>query len=68
MKAPAVRLTTARDAMTESQKHNFRRVRHLLRPELFGRDERLEYYALVRSDPSLGVKWWGLRLSEPTNG
>lgn len=54
--------------MTESQRHNFRRVRHLLRPDLFGREERLEYYALLRADPSLGVKWWGLRLSEPANG
>lgn len=51
--------------MTDAQKHNFRRIRHLLRPDLFGREERLEYYALLRSDPSFGVKWWGLRLIEP---
>lgn len=64
MKAPAVRLVTARNAMTESQKHNFRRVRHMLRPDLYCRDERLEFYALLRADPSLGAKWWGLQISE----
>lgn len=54
--------------MTEIQKHNFRRVRRMLRPDFYCREERFEFYALLRSDPSLGVKWWGLRLSKPADG